>query len=55
MAYLIRAQWDVIRTTSDKLQDTLNDITNGSGWTVHMIQHVGGRDWIVIALNTNGL
>ena len=36
--------WDVIRTTTDKLSETLNDLA----WSVHQIQYVGGRDWVVI-------
>jgi hypothetical protein len=37
-------EWDVIRTTTDKLSETLNDLA----WDVHQIEFTGGRDWVVI-------
>lgn len=41
-------QYDVKRTTTDKLEEILNAYSEG--WTVHRIQHVGGRDWVVVAV-----
>lgn len=37
--------WDVARTTTDKLAEELNDIV----WEIHQIQYVGGRDWVIIS------
>lgn len=39
-------QYDVKRTTTDKLEEVLNAY---DGWDVMQITHVGGRDWLVIA------
>lgn len=37
----------VYRTTTDKLADSLNHITE-SGDTVIAPTHVGGRDWVIV-------
>lgn len=37
--------YHVERATTDKLQDALND----QDWEVVQIQHVGGRDWVIIS------
>lgn len=41
--------WDVIRTTTDKLKDELNDLA----WDIHQIQYIGGRDWVIICRDEN--
>lgn len=43
----IHTEYLVDRTTTDKLQETLNQFA-GKGWRVSW-QYVGGRDWVVIA------
>jgi hypothetical protein len=37
----------VIRTTTDKLSETLNGYSRA--WKIQQITHTGGRDWVVIA------
>jgi len=39
--------WDVKKVTTDKLEATLNEYTEG--WTVEHITFIGGRDWVIIA------
>jgi hypothetical protein len=41
-------QFDVVRTTTDKLEDLLNGY--GPGWDIVQITHTGGRDWVVFAV-----
>ena len=38
----------VYRSTTDKLQEALDRITN-SGDAIASVHHVGGRDWVIIA------
>lgn len=42
--------YDVTKTTTDKLQDLLNGYSDP--WAVRQIEYLGGRDWLVIAVHT---
>lgn len=42
--------YDVIRTTADKLEFMLNGYSEP--WRVREIKHVGGRDWVIVAMVT---
>ena len=47
---MFNAPFSVLKTTTDKLEKTLNDISCDGG-TVHTLQWVGGRDWVIAVLN----
>lgn len=42
-------EWAVDKTTTDKLQATLN-YASECGREIEKIQFVGGRDWVVVSL-----
>lgn len=44
----------VYRSTTDKLQNALDSITN-AGDTIASVHHVGGRDWVIIAIRDAAL
>lgn len=44
----------VYRCTTDKLDKSLDRITN-AGDTIASVHHVGGRDWVIIAIQDAAL
>lgn len=45
----MQEKWYVIRTTTDKLNDTLARITEAGDFVVPPLYPMGGRDWVVLA------
>lgn len=44
--------WAMDKPTTEKLEATLNDISD-SGRTVYHMQYIGGRDWVVVSFRDN--